>query len=255
MLIALAAVLGLVGGSFATVLATRVPAGVGIGLSRSACPECGHTIRWHDNVPVLSWIALRRRCRDCSGEIPWRYPAMELASAGVCVALAWSLGPRWILVPILVVAVVGVALTVIDIDVHRLPNAIVLPLYPVALPLVVATAWLDSDGSALVRALFAMAASVAFYLLLALIKPGGMGMGDVKLSGVLGLVLGYLSWGAVIVGTMAAFILGAIVGVVLMAVGRAGRQTAIPFGPFMLVGALIGAMVGELAWDAYTGSW
>jgi leader peptidase (prepilin peptidase) / N-methyltransferase len=127
----------------------------------------------------------------------------------------------------------------IDIDVHRLPNAIVLPSYAVAAVLLFGAAALDSDWGAVVRGLAAMALLLLAYLALRLAYPGGMGLGDVKLAGLLGLYLGWLGWGWVAVGGFAAFLLGGVVGVALLATRRAGRKTRVPFGPAMLAGALL----------------
>ncbi len=140
------------------------------------------------------------------------------------------------------------ALALIDVAVKRLPNAIVLPSYAVAGVLLLTASAVTRDGTAALRAVAAMAVLYAGYLALALLYPGGMGFGDVKLAGLLGLYLGWLGWGPVWVGTLAGFLLGGLAGTALLVVRRAGRRTAIPFGPAMLGGALISVfLAGPIA--------
>jgi leader peptidase (prepilin peptidase)/N-methyltransferase len=148
---------------------------------------------------------------------------------------------------------IGVALTVIDLDVRRLPNAIVLPSYPVlAVLLTVASAW-TGDWWALARAGIGAAALFGFFFAVAFAYPAGMGLGDVKLAGLVGGVLAYLSWAALVVGAFAGFLLGALVGVGVMLAGRGGRKTAVPFGPFMVAGALLALFVADPLATFYTG--
>jgi leader peptidase (prepilin peptidase)/N-methyltransferase len=168
--------------------------------------------------------------------------------------LCWHRSLLPLLPALLYLAAVGLALALIDIDVHRLPNVIVLPSYPVlAVLLTGASAW-TGDWGALARAGIGAVALFAFYLLLVLIYPAGMGWGDVKLSGLLGAVLGYVGWSALLVGAFAGFFFGAVVAVVAMALGRAGRKTALPFGPFMIVGAAFGIAVGGWLGGLYVGA-
>lgn len=143
-------------------------------------------------------------------------------------------------------AVLSVVLTVIDIRTHRLPDAWVLPSYPVGLALLGIAALADQDGGRLLRAVIGMVALFAFYLVLRIARPAGMGGGDVKLAGVIGLLLGWQGWGALVAGTLAAFVLGGIVAVALIAVRRADAKTPIPFGPFMIAGAWVGVVTGHL---------
>lgn len=141
-------------------------------------------------------------------------------------------------------AVISVVLTVIDLRSRRLPNAIVLPAYPIALGLLALSCALGSDVGDLLRAIGGMAALWFFYLALRLLSRQGMGGGDVKLAGVVGLYLGWLGWGPLLVGAITAFLLGGLVGVVLLVGRRADRRTPIPFGPLMLAGAWIGILIG-----------
>lgn len=159
-------------------------------------------------------------------------PAALAASTLELVALLWFVA-------------IAIALTAIDLDTHRLPDAIVLPSYGVLAVLLGGAALLSGDGEGAARAAAGAGILFAVFLLLALISPRGMGMGDVKLAGVIGLVLGWTSWAALAVGALAAFVLGGLVGVALLVTGRASRSTGIPFGPWMLGGAWVGILLGE----------
>lgn len=246
-------VLGLVVGSFLNVVGWRVPRGESIIRPRSACPACGHPIRARDNVPVLSWLLLRARCRDCGAPISVRYPLVELGTAGLFGLVAWRFGYEWDVLPFLYLAAIAVALTLIDLEHRRLPDAIVLPSYAVAATAFVALAVTRGEYGTLGRAAAGGAVLFAFYLLLVLIQPKGMGAGDVKLAGLLGIHLGWLGWGALVVGAFAAFLLGGLFSITLMVVGRAGRKSKIPFGPWMLLGAAVGVAAGEPLWSEYLG--
>lgn len=250
----LAALTGAAVGSFLNVVVHRVPAGVSVVRPSSACPGCGSGIRSRDNVPVLGWLVLRGRCRDCAEPISARYPLVEAGTAVMFAAVTVGtllVGNPWALPAHLYLAAIAVALALIDLEHHRLPDAIVLPSYVVSAGLLLLAAAGTGEWGALLRAVIAMAALYGLYFVLAVAKPGGMGFGDVKLAGVLGLHLGFASWSAVAVGTFSAFLLGGLVGVALIALKRAGRRTAIPFGPFMLAGAGVGLAVGEPLVAAY----
>jgi leader peptidase (prepilin peptidase)/N-methyltransferase len=247
-------VLGLVVGSFLNVVIHRVPAGESVVRPRSRCPGCGHEIAARDNVPVVSWLLLRGRCRSCGEPISVRYPLVELLTAGLFLVMLARFGLSWELPAFLYLAAVGVALALIDLDVHRLPDALTLPSYVVGgalllLPTVASGTWGDYG-----RAWLGAAALFVFYFVLVLVYPSGMGFGDVKLAGVLGLYLGWLGWGVLLVGGFLGFLLGAVVGGGLMLLRRAGRKTKIPFGPFMLLGALLAICWGQAVWDGYVGT-
>lgn len=246
--LALVGLLGLVVGSFLNVVVWRVPRGESVVRPPSACPGCHEPIAWYDNVPVVSWLVLRGRCRRCDAPISARYVVVELLTGALFVAVPLVLGWGTALPAFWYLVAVAVALAAIDIDVHRLPDAIVLPSYPVAAALLVLASWqpgVSFDAGALLRAAVGGVALFALYLVLVLIHPRGMGLGDLKLAGVLGMYLGWVGWGALVVGTFAAFLLGGIFGIALMALGRAGRRTQVPFGPWMLIGALGAVVVGE----------
>lgn len=257
---------GLIGvliGSFLNVVIHRVPAGVSVVRPRSSCPNCSSAIRSIDNVPIVSWLLLGGRCRDCRTRISPRYPLVELAT-GLLFALValWTVSGLQsmpaadgasvlLVVAFLYLMAISVALTMIDLDTHRLPNAIVLPAYPVMLALLTAASALSGDWGALLRGVSGMFALAAAYLLLALAVPGGMGFGDVKLAGVIGLALAYLGWGPLAVGSFGAFLLGGTFAIVLVVTRRAGRRSGIPFGPWMVGGAWIGIFFGAGIWNSY----
>jgi leader peptidase (prepilin peptidase)/N-methyltransferase len=248
--VVLAGVLGLVVGSFLNVVIHRVPRDESVLRPGSRCPQCEAPIRpWH-NVPVVGWLWLRGRCARCRASISVRYPLVEAGTALLFGAVAVRFGATAALPAYLYLAAVAVALALIDVDVRRLPDVIVLPSYAVGGALLLLAS--HSDFGAAVRAILAMAVLFAAYFALAFAYPGGMGFGDVKLAGLLGLYLGWLGWAAVAVGTFVAFAIGALVGIGLLATRRAGRRSAIPFGPAMLAGALVALFVTQpvAAWYA-----
>jgi leader peptidase (prepilin peptidase) / N-methyltransferase len=246
-------VLGLLIGSFLNVVVWRVPRGESVVSPPSACPRCGHAIRPRDNVPVLSWLALRGRCRDCAAPIAARYPAVELATGLAFVLVGAGLGWSWALPAFLYLTAIAIALALIDLEVHRLPDAIVLPAYPVTAVLLAVASWGEGEWGALLRAAIGGVVLWAVYFALAVAKPGGMGFGDVKLAGVLGASLAWAGWGSLVVGAFAAFLIGGVFSIGLLVTGRATRSSGIPFGPWMLLGAALGIAVGEPLLDGYLG--
>ncbi len=240
--------LGLLIGSFLNVVIHRVPRGESVVSPPSACPNCKTAIRPRDNIPVVGWLLLRGKCRDCSTPISPRYPIVEAATALLFVVMALRFGLDPVLPAYLYLAAVGLALALIDLDCKRLPDALTLPSYPVAAVLLGGAALLGSDSGNFVRALLGGVAMFAVYFALCFAYPAGMGFGDVKLAGVLGLYTAWLGWGAWAVGLFLGFFLGGVFGIALIAVKKGGRKTAVPFGPFMLLGVLIAVLVGpELA--------
>lgn len=253
-LVVLCVVLGLVIGSFLNVVIWRVPRGESVVSPPSACPRCGTRIRPRDNVPVLSWLILRGRCRNCGEPISARYPAVELLTGIVFGLLAWRFGVAAQLPAYLYLGAVGVALAFIDLDTKRLPDVLTLPSYAVALVLLGVAAGIDGTWDALLRAVLGGLALAVFYFGLWFVYPAGMGFGDVKFSGVLGIYLGWLSWGTVLLGGFLGFLLGGVVGGLLLMTKRATRKTGIPFGPFMILGALVAVLVGEPLIQWYAGA-
>ena len=242
--VALIFLAGLAIGSFLNVVVHRLPRGESLATPPSRCPRCETPIRWYDNVPVLGWLALRGRCRACGEPISWRYPAVELATGVLfaLVAITQDEAIRIVLGLLLVTALVPI--TLIDLDTRRIPNAITLPAALAAL-----AAGLALDIDFVPEQLMAGAGAFAFFFLAALLYPRGMGMGDVKLAGMLGLDLGR----AVAPAIFIALIAGVLVGVVIIArLGQAaGRKTAVPFGPFLALGGIVAFFAGDELVDAY----
>ncbi|MCW2999453.1 MAG: prepilin peptidase [Solirubrobacterales bacterium] len=245
--ILLAAAGGLCLGSFLNVVVHRLPAGVSLVRPGSACTHCAAPIRPHDNVPVVSWLLLGGRCRSCRGGIPVRYPAVEALTAMLfaAVVLARHADRTTWLAIVFVAALVPIA--VIDLEHRIIPNRITLPAAVAAL-----LAGVILDPGFVPEQLIAGAAAFGFFFLAALAYPRGMGMGDVKLAGVLGLYLGR----AVGPGLFIALIAGVVVGVAVIARkgAKEGRKTAVPFGPFLALGGMIAFFVGQSLADDYANS-
>ncbi|MEY3278173.1 MAG: hypothetical protein RLZZ426_659 [Actinomycetota bacterium] len=259
-----AVLFGLAIGSFINVVVYRLPRNESVIRPRSACPECGCTIAWFDNIPILSWILLRARCRVCGARISFVYPVIEFTLAlmfGLTAHLSarnldWDTNAQAVASLLIVGAfawlcAIGVALTAIDVRTNELPNKLVLSLYLVGIPLLTTSSLINQNSQQLVRAFFGLLILGLFYSSLSLFISLGMGMGDVKLSGILGFYLAWLSWGSFIVGSLAAFGLGAGAGLTLIAVGKANRKSSIAFGPWMLLGAGVGALWGHELWSSY----
>lgn len=246
-LILVTALGGLLVGSFLNVVAWRLPRGGSLVAPGSHCPRCEAPVRPWDNVPVVSWLLLRGRCRDCRVAIPWRYPLVEATTAVLAAAVVLSAdGLRATLLGLLLVALL-VPIALIDLDHRIVPNRLTAPGALGALAIGLAT-----DPALVPEQLAAGAAAGGFLLLAALARPGGMGMGDVKLAGMLGLFLGW----EVGVALLVALVSGALVGAVVVARrGIAeGRRTAIPFGPFLALGGLVALYAGAPLLDWYLGT-
>lgn len=308
-----AGLVGLAFGSFANVVIYRAPrkrelAGGIIRPSQSYCPECGHPIRFRDNIPVVSFVLLKGRCRSCGERIPWRYPLVEIASGALFAAAVCRFGPSvraavaaWFLWNLLVLAVIdGVGVPRDEYDdpyadqaegrpgdregdgggdgearepqdrdasarAHVLPDKIVLPGIAAALAFVAAGElaaragagehWLPltprAGAGLLANPVFASSigflAGAGLLLVLALVWRGGMGGGDIKLAGLMGLVLGPYVLLAEFLGAA----MGAVVGVVLIASRKRGRKDMVPFGPFLALAAAITLFFGPALVDAY----
>jgi leader peptidase (prepilin peptidase)/N-methyltransferase len=253
------ALIGLVVGSFLNVVAYRVPLGRSVVHPRSACPVCGTEIHNRDNLPVVSWILLRGRCRQCGSAISARYPAVEAVTAALFAAVPLVIGIRWVVPAYWWFVAVCIVLFLTDLDHKRIPNRILFPGIAGGLVLLVAGSLPDGTGAgggagALVRAIAGGAAYFAFLLVLALVARGGLGYGDVKLAFLLGLFTAYRSWGSLVAGIMIAFLLGGLVALGLLAFRRVGRKQAIPFGPALITGALVAAAYGPEIADWYIGA-
>jgi leader peptidase (prepilin peptidase)/N-methyltransferase len=241
-----AVVAGLLVGSRLTVVAHRVPRGRSL-TSRSHCPSCDHAVRARDSVPVVSWLALRGRCRDCGEPIARRYPLVEVGTAVLFVAVVVARDDAADLVLGFVLVAVLVPLALIDLDTRLLPNKITLP--AAAAAVVLGTA-LDASGE--VERLIAGAAAGGFLLLAALAYPQGMGIGDVKLAAVLGLFLGRDVAAALLIALLAGVLVGAVI--IARKGMKVGRKTGVPFGPFLALGGVVALLVGDTLVDAYVGT-
>jgi leader peptidase (prepilin peptidase)/N-methyltransferase len=241
--IAAAALLGAIVGSFLNVVIHRLPRGESVVSPGSHCPSCGVPVRALDNVPVISWLLLRGRCRNCGTSISPRYPAVELLTA---VAFAAVVGVRgfddglWLELPFVACLI---ALAAIDLDERLLPNRIV---YPMAVYGLVMSAVVDFGEFP--EHLIAGSGAFLFLLVAVLVYPAGMGMGDVKLAGTMGLYLGL----SVVPALLISFLLGTLAGLVILArEGVEARKKAVPFGVFLALGGLAGVLAGPELIDAY----
>jgi leader peptidase (prepilin peptidase) / N-methyltransferase len=241
--IVVAGLFGAVIGSFLNVVAHRVPRGESLLSPGSHCPVCGAPVKPYDNIPVVSWLLLRGRCRNCGTRISPRYPLVELATAVSFAAVVAVRGFDDDLVLELPFVAALIALAAIDLDLKLLPNKIV---YPLAVYGVVATVLVDRDD--LLENLLAGAGAFAFLFAAVVAYPRGMGMGDVKLAGAMGLYLGL----SVIPALLVAFLTGSIVGVAIIArEGAAARKKAVPFGVFLALGGIVGVLAGPELIDVY----
>jgi len=239
---------GLAVGSFMTVVVSRVPAGESVVRPRSRCPRCGAEIANRDNIPLISWVLLRGRCRSCGEGIPARYPLLELFTAALVVAAALAFEPPWVAVMMAAFLSLMPAIAWIDIEHRIIPNRITYPaVITFAAYVVVARAF--DGGTDPVRALIG-ALLYAGVLFVVAIVSRGMGMGDVKLALVIGVVLGALGLRFVAVAAAGAVLFGGLGGIVALATGR-DRKSAIPFGPYMAAGALVAAFWGQRIADWY----
>jgi leader peptidase (prepilin peptidase)/N-methyltransferase len=239
-----AALGGLLVGSFLNVVAHRLPRGESLIRPRSRCPECGTQLRAIDNVPVISWVALRGRCHHCGASISARYPIVELLTGALYIAVVASQDDAVRIVLGLLLVTALVPITLIDLELRIIPNVIT---GPAALAAVVTIAALDTDF--LPEALIAGAAGGGFFLVAAILYPRGMGMGDVKLAGMLGLYLGRAVAPAIFIALIAGVVVGAAV--IARKGAKEGRKTAVPFGPFLALGGMIAFFAGADLVDAY----
>ena len=243
------ALVGLVVGSFLNVVIARLPAGRSLWAPRSACPVCDTPIAWHDNIPVLSFLLLRGRCRACGVGISWRYPIVEVGTAVLFLAAYghFGLGPDFAVAALLLATLVAV--TGIDLDHQIIPDKITLPGILTGVLASLATgrvSWSDS--------LLGIALGGGVFFVIILASGGGMGGGDMKLGAMLGAFLG---WKVTIVAIFVAVAVGGVAGVAVLASGRKGRKDPIPFGPFLAVGGAVALFWGSrlLTWylDSFAG--
>jgi leader peptidase (prepilin peptidase)/N-methyltransferase len=235
-------VLGLMVGSFVNVVVARLPSGRSIWGPRSACPSCDAVIAWHDNIPVLSFLALRARCRACAAPIAWRYPIVELTTAALFLAayLHFGLGAEFVCAVVLLASLV--AITAIDVDHQIIPDVITLPGIGAGV-----LANLAVPGRSIVDSLLGIGLGGGIFLAIILVSGGGMGGGDMKLGAMLGAFLG---WRLTLIALFVAVVIGGTVAVAMLAAGRKGRKDPIPFGPFLAAGGAVALFWGQglLTW-------
>jgi len=253
---ALAGMLGLRAGSFANAMIHRTLRDRSVVRPAWRCPACGVPAAWRDNLPVAGWLLLHGRCRSCRRPLSVWHPLVELTMGMLWFAVALRLtgaGLGWAVPAYLALVFVCLVLAVIDATTRLLPNRITYPSFPLIAGLLLVASVALGDVGRLGRAALAAVAVGAFFLLLALISPGGVGAGDCKLAPTLGLALGWLSWGAVAVAVVAAFLLSGLAGLAAMLFVRLPRKTLVPFGPWLAAGALLAIIAGgEVArWCGY----
>jgi len=236
---------GLVIGSFLNVVIGRLPAGRSPVRPGSACLACGASIRWYDNVPVLSWLWLRARCRSCGAPISWRYPAVELATAILFGLTAHRIGPALDLAPALLLLAALVAITFIDLDHQLIPDVITLPGIIAGAALSIALHpihWLDT--------VLGIVVGGGLFLVIIVASGGGMGGGDMKLGAMMGAFLG---WKLVLLAILLGVFAGGAVALALLATGSKGRKDPVPFGPFLALGAVLSLLWGNDLLEWYLG--
>jgi leader peptidase (prepilin peptidase) / N-methyltransferase len=242
---AFAGVLGAIVGSFLNVVAYRLPRRESLITPASHCPKCGVPVKPYDNVPVLSWLWLRGRCRGCGARISARYPLVEAGAALLCAGAVLTHGAAAGIALSVALVLLLIPAAMIDLEHRIIPNR--LTAVGAVLALVLGTA-LDPAGEP--ARLIAGAAAGGFLLMAALVYPAGMGMGDVKLAGVMGLFLGAAVAPALLIALVSGVTLGAVV--LARSGARAGRKTAIPFGPFLALGGIVAVFAGQPIVDWYT---
>lgn len=244
LLLVAAALYGLAVGSFLNVVIYRVPNKLSVVRPPSACPGCHQPISPRDNIPVASWLLLHGRCRGCGMRISPRYPLVELLTAVVFVAVALRFGWSWSLPAEVIFAAGLVTLSFIDLDHLLLPRVVVYPLGVAVLAALVLAAAVQGSWHRLGVA--AICAGAEFLLLFSInfLSPRSLGFGDVRFGPVIALALGWIGWRYAFLGFLAANLLGAVVGVALIAAKRAGRRTPIPFGVFLSLGAMAAMLFG-----------
>jgi leader peptidase (prepilin peptidase)/N-methyltransferase len=243
------AVMGLLIGSFLTVVVDRVPRGASIMAPPSACGSCGHRLTALDLVPIGSWLALGGKCRHCKARIGIEPLVIEIATATLFVLFGLKFGADPVLPAFCVLAAALVALVWIDLHEFRLPREITYTAFGLSLAIMIAVAIFDDRTDELYDALLGAAIALAVMGVIYLAARGGMGDGDVRLAPLLGLHLGWIKPGIVPIGLFLGFLIGAVVGVAMMATSKAGRKTALPFGPFLAAGTVLAVFVGEWGVD------
>lgn len=248
------AVMGLLIGSFLTVVVDRVPRGGSVVEPPSACGSCGNRLTALDLVPIGSWVALRGKCRHCGTPIGTEPLIIETATASLFVMFGLKFGADIALIAFCIMGAALVALVWIDLHTTRLPREITYTAMALSAPVLVIAALVNDEPERIWQTALGAAIALAIMWLIYVASRGGMGDGDVRLAPLLGMHLGYLNPGIVPIGLFLGFLLGAVVGVGAMALGGAGRKTALPFGPFLAAGTVLAVFIGQdivdLIWHA-----
>jgi leader peptidase (prepilin peptidase)/N-methyltransferase len=248
-LVVVAGVYGLIIGSFINAWAFRLVRGERITAGRSQCPHCHAQIRGYDNIPVVSWLVLRGRCRDCGAPISWRYPVGEALAGSLFAGVAVMDGVSWVLVPHLLFVSALLLVSQVDLEERIIPDIVILPVAAVGVPLMIAfggSPWWQWPLAGAAAAGFLFIVREVYYRVR---HVEGMGFGDVKLALCMGVYLG----AAVIPALFIGFISGAVVGVAIIAVRKGDAKTAVPFGPFLAAGAIVALFAGGALIGAYLG--
>jgi leader peptidase (prepilin peptidase)/N-methyltransferase len=235
------AVLGLAVGSFLNVVIYRVPKKESVVKPRSRCPSCGTQLAERDNIPVISWLVLGGKCRTCHEPISIRYPLIELLTAVTFAGVGIRFAPHPEVIPAyLLFFACLISVSAVDLDLFIIPNRIIFPTLFASVPLLLLAAVVGHEWLALFVVHF--------------ISPRGMGYGDVRLAGIIGIYMGWLGLAHVFVGLFLGFLVAAVVGVGLMVARRKGRKDQVPFGPFLAVGATLAVLAGGPLIHAWLGT-
>ncbi len=229
--------LGAAVGSFVNVVVSRLPRREGLVFPRSRCPFCSSPIRWHDNVPLLGYLWLRGRCRDCDARIPLRYPVVEAVTAALFGFAGWQVGWKPDLIPLLFLLPALVAITAIDLEHQLIPDRITLPGIVVGFSSALLThrvSWVESLAGIL------LGGGILFAIIV--LSGGGMGGGDMKLGAMIGAFLG---WKLALLGLLVSVLLGGLLAIILLSLRLRGRKDPVPFGPFLATGAVVSLFWGE----------
>jgi leader peptidase (prepilin peptidase)/N-methyltransferase len=237
-------IFGLSTGSFANVVIYRVPQGRSIVRPASACPACGAPVRSWDNIPVISWLVLRGRCRDCHARISVRYPVIEALVGALFAGVGLRFGLSWTGVGEAALAAGLVVLAFIDLDHMLLPKKIVYATMTIVATVFVAGAATGTQWHRLLVAAISAVVPWALFFVINFIAPRALGFGDVRLALLIGFGLGWLGAGYALLGFLVASVLGSVVGLTMIALGKAGRRTPIPFGTFLAAGAMVAVLAG-----------
>lgn len=246
-----AAIFGALIGSFLNVCIYRLPLGKPIGMARSACRQCQRQLAWYENVPVVSYLALRGRCRTCRASISLQYPIVELLTAVMFAAAWWYYGPGLLLASRLIFGCALIVLFAIDLEHHLLPNAVTLPGIMVGFlfSLMIEPGWRSSLIGIVIGGGVLWLIAEGYYRLR---HEEGLGMGDVKMLAMIGAFLG---WPLTLVTLMMASFAGSLIGLGMIASRRGGLKYALPFGTFLSLGAALAATVGTDVLNWYMGLW